>query len=326
MGGRCAPRALEALTMQLIRGLHNLAAARAASTTWGAVATIGGFDGVHRGHQALLAQLKQKANALNLPMTVISFEPSPREFFMGAAAPARLQRFREKFNALAECGVERFVCLRFDEQLRNLTAVEFVEQILRDALGVRWLVVGHDFKFGRGRQGSVAELKSLGERCGFGVDEFAPFLIDQQRVSSTLVRDALAVGDLARAEYLLGRPYSISGRVVHGQKLGRTLGYPTANMQLKRRVIPLNGIFAVRVTGAGLSSAPAVASLGTRPVVNGVEPLLEAHVFDFEGDLYGQQLQIEFIARLRDELWFPSLDAMVAQMHIDASQARKILA
>jgi len=326
MGGRRAPRALEALTMQLIRGLHNLAAARAASTNWGAVATIGGFDGVHRGHQALLAQLKQKANALGLPMTVISFEPSPREFFMGKAAPARLQRFREKFNALAECGVERFVCLRFDEQLRNLTAAEFVEDILRDALGVRWLVVGHDFKFGRGRQGSVAELKSLGERCGFGVDEFAPFLIDQQRVSSTLVRDALAVGDLSRAEYLLGRPYSISGRVVHGQKLGRTLGYPTANMQLKRRVIPLKGIFAVRVTGAGLLAAPAVASLGTRPVVNGVEPLLEAHVFDFDGDLYGKQLQIEFIARLRDELWFPSLDDMVTQMHIDASQARNILA
>ena len=326
MGGGFAARAFEALNMQLIRGLHNLSAARAASTTWGTVATIGGFDGVHRGHQALLALLKQKANQLDLPMTVISFEPSPREFFMGKAAPARLQRFREKFNALAECGVERFVCLRFDEQLRSLSPLEFVEQILRDALGVRWLVVGHDFKFGRGRQGSVADLQSLGERCGFGVDEFAPFLIDQQRVSSTLVRDALAVGDLSRAEYLLGRPYAISGRVVHGQKLGRTLGYPTANMQLKRRVIPLKGIFAVRVTGAGLRAAPAVASLGTRPVVNGVEPLLEAHVFDFDGDLYGKQLQIEFIARLRDELWFPSLDDMVTQMHIDASQARNILA
>lgn len=326
MGGGFAARAFEALNMLLIRGLHNLSAARDASTTWGTVATIGGFDGVHRGHQALLSLLKQKANQLDLPMTVISFEPSPREFFMGKAAPARLQRFREKFNALAECGVERFVCLRFDEQLRNLSPLEFVEQILRDALGVRWLVVGHDFKFGRGRQGSVADLRSLGERCGFGVDEFAPFLIDQQRVSSTLVRDALAVGDLSRAEYLLGRPYSISGRVVHGQKLGRTLGYPTANMQLKRRVIPLQGIFAVRVTGAGLLAAPAVASLGTRPVVNGVEPLLEAHVFDFDGDLYGKQLQIEFIARLRDELWFPSLDDMVTQMHIDASQARNILA
>lgn len=311
--------------MQLIRGLHNLAAARASANTWGAVATIGGFDGVHRGHQALLAQLKQRANEFALPVTVISFEPSPREFFMGKSAPARLQRFREKFNALAECGVERFVCLRFDEQLRNLSPAAFVEQILRDALGVRWLVIGHDFKFGRGRQGGVAELKSLGERCGFGVDEFAPFLLEQQRVSSTLVRDALAAGDLQRAHQLLGRPYAISGRVVHGQKLGRTLGYPTANMRLKRRVIPLNGIFAVRVTGAGLHSAPAVASLGTRPVVNGVEPLLEAHVFDFEGDLYGQQLQIEFIARLRDEQWFPSLDDMVAQMHIDASQARTIL-
>lgn len=311
--------------MQLIRGLHNLSAARNATTNWGAVATIGGFDGVHRGHQALLALLKQRANEWSLPATVISFEPSPREFFMGKAAPARLQRFREKFAVLAACGVERFVCLRFDEQLRSLSPTAFVEQILRDALGVRWLVVGHDFKFGRGREGSVTDLHVLGSRCGFGVEEFAPHLMDQERVSSTLVRDALAAGDLRRAEQLLGRPYSISGRVVHGQKLGRTLGYPTANIRLKRRVIPLNGIFAVRVTGAGLHSVPAVASLGTRPVVNGVEPLLEAHVFDFDGDLYGQQLQIEFIARLRDELWFPSLAALVEQMHIDAAQARQIL-
>ena len=325
MGGGLASRAFEALNMQLIRGLHNLAAARASASTWGAVATIGGFDGVHRGHQALLKAVKQRADEFGCSATVISFEPSPREFFMGKSAPARLQRFREKFTALAECGVERFVCLRFDEQLRSLSPEAFVEQILRDALGVRWLVVGHDFKFGRGRQGGVNELRLLGERCGFGVDEFAPFLADQQRVSSTLVREALATGDLSRAHQLLGRPYAISGRVVHGQKLGRTLGYPTANMRLKRRVIPLNGIFAVRVTGAGLHSAPAVASLGTRPVVNGVEPLLEAHIFDYEGDLYGQQLQIEFIARLRDEQWFPSLDDMVAQMHIDARQARTIL-
>ena len=311
--------------MELIRGLHNLPDAGTGSVKPGLVATIGGFDGVHRGHQALLAALRNKANELALPATVISFEPSPREFFMGKSAPARLQHFREKFASLAACGVQRFVCLRFNEQLRRLTAAEFVEQVLRDALGVRWLVVGHDFKFGRGREGCASVLKEMGPRCGFGVDEFAPHLLEQERVSSTLVREALATGDLLRAERLLGRPYSISGRVVHGQKLGRTLGYPTANVRLKRRVIPLNGIFAVRVTGAGLKSAAAVASLGTRPVVNGVEPLLEAHVFDFDGDLYGQQLQIEFIARLRDERWFPTLDALVDQMHLDAAQARKIL-
>jgi riboflavin kinase/FMN adenylyltransferase len=290
------------------------------------VATIGGFDGVHRGHQALLATLKHKANELALPATVISFEPSPREFFMGKAAPARLQRFREKFATLAACGVEKFVCLRFDERLRSMSAAQFVETILHDALGVRWLVVGHDFQFGRGREGSVDSLKQLGQQYGFGVDEFAPHLLAEQRVSSTLVREALASGDLARAEQLLGRHYTISGRVVHGKKLGRTLGFPTANMRLQRRVIPLNGIFVVRVSGAGLQSAAAVASLGTRPTVNGVEPLLEVHVFDYDADLYGQQLQVEFIARLRDEVWFPDLDALVAQMHLDAAQARQILA
>lgn len=306
--------------MELVRGLHNLRPAHR-----GSVATIGGFDGVHRGHQALLARLKKRADELGLPATVISFEPSPREFFMGKAAPARLQRFREKFASLASCGVDRFVCLRFNDALRSLTPAQFVEQIICDALGVRWLVVGHDFQFGRGREGCVANLRELGQRHGFGVDEFAPHLMGAERISSTLVREALAAGDMSRAGELLGRPYSIVGRVVHGQKLGRSLGFPTANLRLQRRVIPLKGVFAVRVSGAGLRAVPAVASLGTRPVVNGVEPLLEVHVFDYDGDLYGRQLQVEFIARLRDELWFPSLDALVIQMHQDAAQARLIL-
>jgi riboflavin kinase/FMN adenylyltransferase len=307
--------------MELIRGLPRSGSSLAA----GSVATIGGFDGVHRGHQALLRALKHKAGELGLPATVISFEPSPREYFLGKAAPARLQRFREKFATLRELGVDRFVCLRFDERLRSLSAVQFVQQILRDALAVRWLVVGHDFQFGKGREGCVASLKQLGPQHGFGVDEFAPHLLADERISSTLVREALAAGDLARAEKLLGRHYAISGRVVHGQKLGRKLGFPTANLRLLRRVIPLNGVFAVRASGAGLQSVPAVASLGTRPVVNGIEPLLEVHVFDFDGDLYGQQLDVEFIARLRDEQWFPSLDALVTQMHQDAAQARQIL-
>lgn len=307
--------------MQLTRSLRNVRSSRLET-----VATVGGFDGVHRGHQALLATLRRKADELGMPVTVVSFEPSPREFFLGQAAPARLQRFREKFAALQAYGVDRFVCLRFDEHMRGLSPEQFVEQVLRDALGVRWLVVGHDFQFGRGRQGGIDNLRELGRRCGFGVDEFPPYLLDGERVSSTLVREALAAGDLQRAAHLLGRPYGISGRVVQGQKLGRTLGFPTANMRLKRRVIPLQGIFAVRVTGADLHSAPAVASLGTRPVVNGIEPLLEVHVFDYSGDLYGQHLQVDFIARLRDELWFPGLDDMVIQMNKDAAQAREILA
>ena len=307
--------------MQLIRSLRNLPADRPET-----VATIGGFDGVHRGHQALLAALRRKADELALPTTVISFEPSPREFVMGAAAPARLQRFREKFAALRACGVERFVCLRFDERMRGLGPVQFVEQILSDALGVRWLVVGHDFQFGRGREGGIANLEELGKRCNFGVDVFGAYLLDGERVSSTLVREALAAGNLPRAAHLLGRPYGISGRVVRGQQLGRTLGFPTANMRLRRRVIPLHGVFAVRATGAGLQSAPAVANLGTRPMVNGIEPLLEVYVFDYAGDLYGKHLQVDFIARLRDELRFPSMDDMVVQINRDAARAREILA
>lgn len=306
--------------MEFIRGLRNIRPSQR-----GVVATIGGFDGVHRGHQALLAEVVAKSRELGLPSAVISFEPSPREFFLGEAAPARLQRLREKCQLLEACGIDRFVCLRFNEQLRALSAEEFVKQVLCEALDVRWLVVGHDFKFGRGRAGTVEGLKQWGKQFGFGVEEFAAHCVEASRVSSTLVREALAVGDLARAAELLGRPYSISGRVVHGQKLGRKLGFPTANLRLQRRVIPLNGIFAVRATGAGLRAAPAVASLGTRPVVQGVEPLLEVHVFDYAGDLYGQQLQVDFIERLRDELMFPTLDAMVERMQQDAAEARRIL-
>ena len=306
--------------MEFIRGLHNIRAAQR-----GVVATIGGFDGVHRGHQALLAEVVVKARELQLPSTVISFEPSPREFFLKDAAPARLHRFRENFMALAACGVERFVCLRFDERLRKLSASEFVKTVLHDALGVRCLIVGHDFHFGRDREGNVQSLRVLGESHGFTVEEFAPYCVSQQRVSSTLIREALAAGNLQCAAALLGRPYTISGRVVRGKQLGRTLGFPTANLRLQRRVIPLRGVFAVRVTGAGLQAAPAVASLGTRPVVAGTEPLLEVCVFDFSGDLYGQHLQVEFVARLRDERWFPSLDTLTEQMQQDAAQARQIL-
>lgn len=306
--------------MQLIRGVHNLRPGHL-----GAVATVGGFDGVHLGHRALLEALKKRAAELQAPSMVISFEPTPREYFMGAAAPPRLQRFREKFEALAATGVDRFACLRFNERLSELSAREFVAYILRDALRIRWLVVGHDFKFGHGREGSVASLREFGREFGFGVDEFQPFMSDGRRISSTLVREALALGDMRRAARLLGRPYRISGRVVRGNRLGRQLGFATANLRLQRRVIPLHGIFAVRITGNGLSGAPAVASLGTRPVVNGTEPLLEVHVFDFAGDLYGQHLHVDFVARLRDELWFPSLDELVQQMKLDAGEARKIL-
>lgn len=308
--------------MQFIRGLHN--AHRALSETKGVVATIGGFDGVHRGHQALIAALNEKARALNLSSMVISFDPSPREFFSKNSLPSRLQRFRDQYHSLIDNRVDIFTCLRFDESMRAMSAATFVRRVLCDALKVKWLLVGHDFRFGRGREGDIDQLRALGTTHGFGVDEFSAFAVEGNRVSSTLVREALTAGDMLRATQLLGRPYSISGRVVRGNQLGRTLGFPTANLRVAR-IIPLRGVFAVRVTGAGLQSAPAVASMGTRPAVGGVEPLLEVFVFNFTGDLYHQQIKVEFVARLRDERWFPSLDELKAQMLLDAEQAQELL-
>jgi len=308
--------------MELIRGLHN--AHNHPAIKSGVVATIGGFDGVHRGHQALLATLKGQADELKLPSMVISFEPSPREFFMKDKAPGRLQRFRDKFCSLAEADVDVFTCLRFDASLQSMSAALFVERVLRDALKIRWLLVGHDFRFGRGREGDIEHLREMGKAHQFEVGEFAAYEVDGQRVSSTLIRESLLAGQLDRAQSFLGRPYSITGRVVRGNQLGRTLGFPTANINMDK-LIALRGVFAVRVTGNRLQSAPAVASIGTRPVINGVEPLLEVSVFNFTGDLYNQQLKVDFVARLRDERWFPSLDALKEQMLIDADQARQIL-
>jgi len=310
--------------MELVRGLHNLRPRHR-----GCVLTIGNYDGLHLGHQAMLRTVRQHASRLNVPAAVMCFEPSPLEFLSsqrpGAAMPARLSRFREKFQNLTAYGADRMVCVRFDARMQEVTAHAFVENILVNCLGVRWLVVGNDFRFAQARQGITALLREMGPGYGFGVDEMAPYLVDGVRVSSSLVRDALAAGDMSRAAKFLGRPYRMSGKVIAGQKLGRTLGFPTANLRLHRRTIPMTGIFAVRVTGAGLNAAPAVASLGTRPTVNGREPLLEAHVFDYAGDLYGKNLHVDFIARLRDELKFPNLDDMVVQMKVDARQAREVL-
>jgi riboflavin kinase/FMN adenylyltransferase len=310
--------------MELVRGLHNLRPRHR-----GCVITIGNYDGLHLGHQAMLKQLRLRAAEFGVPACVMSFEPSPREYLAGIgaapAAPGRLSRLREKAGNLAAYDVDRFVCARFDERMRNQPPRVFVEAILAKGLGVRWIVVGNDFRFAQARQGTTALLRELGPTFGFGIDEVPPYLIDGERVSSSLVRTALAGGDMQHAKQLLGRPYRMSGKVIAGQKLGRKLGYPTANLALHRRVIPMAGIFAVRVSGGGLQNAAGVAYLGTRPVVNGIEPLLEAHVFDFDGDLYARVLHIDFIARLRGELAFKDLDAMVVQMHEDAAQARAVL-
>ena len=306
--------------MQLIRGIHNLRERHR-----GSVVTIGNYDGVHRGHQHLLAAVREKARALGLPATVVTFEPTPREYFEGEAAPSRLMRLREKVEALPLYGIDRAVILRFDRRMQNISAQEFVDRLLVNGLGTRHLVVGHDFHFARKREGNIETLREQGARHGFSVEEVGRFLVDGERVSSSLVREALGRGDLQRAQSLLGRPYRIAGRVRRGQQLGRKLGYPTANLALHRKVVPLWGIFAVRVSGAGLVDHPAVVSLGTRPTINGTDPLLEVHVFEFDGDLYGKCLDVDFVQRLRDERKFESLDALVEQMHKDAAQARAVL-
>jgi riboflavin kinase/FMN adenylyltransferase len=303
--------------MELIRGIHNLRPRHR-----GCVATIGNYDGVHRGHQHMLAALRRRAGELGLPATVITFEPTPREYFEGAAAPARLTRLREKLQALAHYAMDRVVCLRFDAQLASISARSFEEELLTAQLGVRHMVVGHDFHYSRRREGTIETLRAAGARLGFAVEAVPPFEIDGVRVSSSLVRAALERGDLPIATRLLGRPYRISGRVQTGQRLGRKLGYPTANLALHRKVVPLWGIFAVRVHGPGLAAHPAVANLGTRPTLAGTVPLLEVHLFDFDGELYGRNLDVDFIARLRDEVRFDSLEALVEQMHRDAAEAR----
>jgi riboflavin kinase/FMN adenylyltransferase len=307
--------------IELVRGLGNLRPRHR-----GCVVTIGNYDGVHCGHQHMLAAVRRRADALGLPATVVTFEPTPREYFEGDTAPARLMRLREKLEALARYGIDRVVVLRFDERMRSLPAAEFEQALLAQGLGARHVVVGHDFHYARRREGNIVSLRSAGERYGFTVEEVGEFLVDGERVSSSLVREALGRNDLARAARLLGRPYRMTGRVRRGARLGRTLGYPTANLALHRKVVPLWGILAVRVSGAGLDQHPAVVSLGTRPTVNGTDPLLEVHLFDFDGDLYGQYLSVDFVQWLRAEARFASLDELVEQMHVDSARARAALA
>jgi riboflavin kinase/FMN adenylyltransferase len=256
---------------------------------------------------------------------VATFEPMPREFLLGEGqAPARLSSCRERWRILERLGCDFLWLLRFGPVLRNLSGEAFAELLARD-LRTPLVVVGHDFRFGRNGEATVAVLLAAGQRLGFEVDVVQPVTVDGGRVSSSAVRDALAKADFEQVRRWLGRPYSMTGRVVQGNRLGRTLGFPTANLQIERRRPPVQGIFAVRVHGAADGPLPGVASLGTRPTVDGGHTLLEAHVFDFSGDLYGREIEVEFVAKLREEERFPSLDALVAQMHKDAAQARQIL-
>ena len=307
--------------MELIRGLHNLRPEHR-----GCVATIGNFDGVHLGHKAVLDQLAEKAAELSVPSLVMIFEPQPREFFAPDRVPARLYRLREKLRALDLDQVDRVLCVRFDAKFSAITAEDFVRRILVDGLGVRYVVVGDDFRFGRGRQGDFNFLWEQGQRYGFELGRRETFSINGVRVSSSRVRHALERGDLEYARDLLGYVFNMTGRVAHGDKRGRSIGYPTANIYLHRRSVPLRGVFAVRVAGVDDAPLPGVANVGVRPTIGGSKvPILEVHLFDFDSDIYRRHVRVDFLHRIRDEKRFESLDALKAQIRMDEQQAREYI-
>jgi riboflavin kinase/FMN adenylyltransferase len=281
--------------------------------------TIGNFDGVHRGHRALIDRVTARARELGLTSCILTFEPHPREFFARDAAPARLTRLRDKLELMAAAGVKRVHIARFDARFAALSAARFVDEVLVRGLGMRWLLVGRDFRFGERRSGDFAMLEDAALRLGFRLESMPDVLFGGERVSSSAVRAALKAGDLQGAERLLGHPYTISGRVAHGAKLGRGLGFPTANIVL-RRTAPIAGIFAVEVEGVGRG----VASVGRRPTVNPVPiPLLEVHLFDWDRDLYGDHIKVRFLKKLRDEKKYEGLPALQAAIAADAKQARE---
>lgn len=290
----------------------------------GSVLAIGAFDGLHRGHAALLARVRERAAALGLTAAVVSFEPLPRAYFSRQPLP-RLSSLREKLCGLRDAGIELLLLLRFNAALANMSAEEFVRMAVLQRMNAREVWVGADFRFGHRRAGDVALLREMGAQAGFEVRTLEPIEVGSERVSATRIRELIAAGEFARAARLLGRPFSIGGRVVRGNRMGRELGFPTANIPLRGHVPPVQGIFAARVHGVSDESLPAVVSLGVRPMFDGREPLLEAHLFDFDGDLYGRRIAVEFVAKLRDEEKFVDLDALKVQMDKDAAQARRIL-
>jgi riboflavin kinase/FMN adenylyltransferase len=286
--------------------------------------TIGNFDGVHLGHSAMIARLSEAARRRGLPTAVMTFEPQPQEFFAPDQAPARLTSLREKLELLRQCGVARVYVGRFNYAFAQLTADDFVTRVLRDGLAVKWLLVGDDFRFGARRAGDLAYLKSMAPQAGFDVEAMGSVVVAGARVSSTAIRACLEEGDLDGAQRLLGRRYAISGKVVGGDQLGATIGYPTANVQLKRHKAPLSGIFVVEVEGLGPAPLPGVASLGVRPTVKERgRPTLEVHLFDFDERIYGRRITVQFLQKLREEQKFADLDSLVAQMRLDAAAARE---
>lgn len=304
--------------MELIRGLHNLRPRHL-----GCVATIGAFDGVHNGHRAVLSHLLDKAGELALPSAVILFEPLPREYLAPREAPARLLSFREKFDALAELGIDRVLRVRFDEGLRSMSAVGFIRRIFVEGLGAQYIVAGDDLRFGKDREGGFELMVAEGEQHGFQCMHTDTLDVGGDRVSSTRIREVLAEPDFELAEQLLGRPYSMSGKVVYGDQRGRLLDAPTANLALHRLRAPLSGVYLVEVDGVAEQPWPGVANVGFRPTVGEqIRANLEVHLLDFQGDVYGKRLKVTFRGKLREEQKFESLDALQKQIHEDFAQGR----
>ncbi|MBA34388.1 MAG: bifunctional riboflavin kinase/FMN adenylyltransferase [Oleispira sp.] len=319
--------------MRLIRGLYNIP-----SDFSGCVATIGNFDGVHLGHQAILQQLKKQGAEHQLPTVVMMFEPQPREFFAPDQAPARLANMSEKLQDLASFGVDYVLCLPFNQKLRSMSADQFIQTILLDGLRIRHLIVGDDFRFGCDRTGDYQLLQKAGQESGFSVEDTKTFEVEGKRVSSTRIRDCLSANDLDAVNKLLGRPYRMSGRIGYGRQLGRTIGVPTANVILQRNKLPMTGVYAVKaieieVAGCNESQVldhsgnvkvwQGVANIGVKPTVAGTpEPSLEVHIFDFSDDVYGKRLSIEFCQKIREEQKFNGLDELKAAISNDMKVAR----
>lgn len=303
--------------MELIHGLVNLKARHR-----GCVASIGNFDGVHLGHREIVRMLTDRGRDAGLPAVVVTFEPTPQEYFNAAAPPARLMTLREKYQALAACGVQRLLCLRFNRALAELPAETFIEHVLVRDLGIRQVVVGEDFRFGHGRAGDFSLLQAAGERYGFGVSAAPAVTQAGARISSTRIRASLAVGELDAAAQMLGRPFALSGRVIYGAGLGRRLGFPTANIALRRKVAPVRGIFVARVHGGEGKPHHGAAYVGSRPALGGTRTVLEVFLFDFDSALYGRRLKVELLARLRDDAHFENLDALREQINRDVQAAR----
>lgn len=308
--------------MELIRGLHNLKPAHS-----GCVASIGNYDGLHRGHRSVLERLVGHGRSMEMPVTVVTFDPTPQEYFLGGDAPPRLMTLRDKVEVLERLGVDRALILWFNDDLAMMKPEDFVTRCLIEGLGVRHLVVGDDFRFGYKRRGDFQLLQRMGGAAGFEVQSMDSFLEEGERISSSRIRAALAEGDIESAARLFGHPFSITGRVAHGDRRGRLWGFPTANIKMCRRRLPLTGVYAVRVDIEGVGDAfPGVANAGIRPTVDGFRPLLEVHLLDFNSQIYGHHIRVTFVHKLRDEQRFESEEALCNQIAADVLEARDLFA